>query len=62
MPPTHYPDSSHIFDVTIVGGGPSGSAAAYWLAAAGWDVCLVEKKVFPREKTDWKSTRLNSSH
>lgn len=51
MPPTHYPDSSHIFDVTIVGGGPSGSAAAYWLAAAGWDVCLVEKKVFPREKT-----------
>lgn len=51
MSPTHYPDSSHVFDVAIVGGGPSGSATAYWLAAAGWDVCLIEKKVFPREKT-----------
>jgi len=49
--PTHYPDPSHVFDVAIVGGGPSGSATAYWLAAAGWDVCLIEKKVFPREKT-----------
>jgi len=35
----------------IVGAGPSGSACAYWLARAGWSVCLVEKKVFPREKT-----------
>ena len=51
MSPTHYPDPSHVFDVAIVGGGPSGSATAYWLAAAGWDVCLIEKKVFPREKT-----------
>ncbi len=40
-----------IYDVVIVGGGPSGSACAYWLANAGWDVCLVEKKHFPREKT-----------
>ena len=40
-----------IYDVVIVGGGPSGSACAYWLAAAGWSVCLVEKKHFPREKT-----------
>ena len=38
-------------DVLIVGGGPSGSACAYWLAEAGWDVALVEKKLFPREKT-----------
>ena len=51
MSPTHYPDPTHVFDVAIVGGGPSGSATAYWLAAAGWDVCLIEKKVFPREKT-----------
>ncbi len=35
----------------VVGGGPSGSSCAYWLAEAGWDVALVEKKVFPREKT-----------
>jgi menaquinone-9 beta-reductase len=39
------------FDVVIVGAGPSGSACAYWLARAGWSVCLVEKKAFPREKT-----------
>ena len=39
------------FDVVVVGAGPSGSATAYWLAAAGWDVCLIEKKTFPREKT-----------
>jgi geranylgeranyl reductase family protein len=40
-----------IYDVVIVGGGPSGSACAYWLAQAGWSVCLIEKKHFPREKT-----------
>ena len=40
-----------IYDVVIVGGGPSGSACAYWLANAGWNVCLIEKKQFPREKT-----------
>ncbi|MBW4077297.1 MAG: geranylgeranyl reductase family protein [Acidobacteria bacterium] len=43
--------SSTVFDVVIVGGGPSGSACAYWLANAGWSVCLIEKKDFPREKT-----------
>jgi geranylgeranyl reductase family protein len=40
-----------IFDVVIVGAGPSGSSCAYWLAQAGWSVCLIEKKDFPREKT-----------
>ena len=35
----------------VNGGGPAGSSCAYWLAEAGWDVALVEKKVFPREKT-----------
>jgi len=38
-------------DVLVVGGGPSGASCAYWLADAGWDVAVVEKKVFPREKT-----------
>lgn len=41
----------HLFDVVVVGAGPSGSASAYWLADAGWDVVLIEKKQFPREKT-----------
>ncbi|MGH9080219.1 MAG: geranylgeranyl reductase family protein, partial [Acidimicrobiales bacterium] len=42
---------SHVHDVLVIGGGPSGSSCAYWLAEAGWDVALVESKVFPREKT-----------
>ena len=41
----------HVHDVLVVGGGPSGSSCAYWLAEAGWDVALVEKKEFPRVKT-----------
>ncbi len=36
--------------VLVVGGGPGGSAAAYWLARNGVDVRLVEKKNYPREK------------
>ena len=39
------------WDVLIVGGGPAGSAAAYWLAECGHRVLVVEKKRFPREKT-----------
>jgi geranylgeranyl reductase family protein len=37
-------------DVLVVGAGPAGSSAAYWLASAGLDVVLVEKSSFPREK------------
>lgn len=37
--------------VLVVGGGPAGSAAAYWLARDGHDVTVVEKKEYPREKT-----------
>lgn len=36
--------------VLIVGAGPAGSAAAYYLAAAGIDVTVLEKTRFPREK------------
>jgi menaquinone-9 beta-reductase len=42
---------THVHDVLVVGGGPAGSSCAYWLAEAGWDVALVESKVFPRDKT-----------
>jgi geranylgeranyl reductase family protein len=38
-------------DVVVVGGGPAGAAAAYWLASAGRDVAVLEKKRYPREKT-----------
>lgn len=38
-------------DVLVIGGGPAGSSAAYWLAEAGRDVVFVERKQFPREKT-----------
>jgi geranylgeranyl reductase family protein len=36
--------------VLVVGGGPGGASAAYWLARNGIDVHLVEKKRYPREK------------
>ncbi len=39
------------FDVLVVGAGPSGAAAAAWLAEAGHRVLVVDRKRFPREKT-----------
>jgi geranylgeranyl reductase family protein len=39
------------FDAAVVGAGPAGAAAAYWLAERGHRVLVVEKKRFPREKT-----------
>jgi geranylgeranyl reductase family protein len=41
----------HTYDVLVVGGGPAGSSTAHWLAREGHDVLVVEKKLFPREKT-----------
>lgn len=38
-------------EVLVVGGGPAGSAAGYWLASHGHDVTIAERKTFPREKT-----------
>ncbi len=37
-------------DVVVVGAGPAGAAAAYWLAQAGVDVLVLEKAQFPRDK------------
>jgi menaquinone-9 beta-reductase len=37
-------------DVIVVGAGPAGATAAYYLAAAGRSVLLLEKTKLPREK------------
>ncbi len=42
--------SSDTADVIVVGAGPAGSSAAFYLATAGLDVLLLEKSSFPREK------------
>ncbi|MEP7142117.1 MAG: geranylgeranyl reductase family protein [Ferruginibacter sp.] len=39
------------FDVVIVGAGPSGAACAIKLADSGLKVALLDKAVFPRDKT-----------
>jgi len=42
---------SERYDVLVVGAGPAGAAAAYWLASGGRRVLAIERKRFPREKT-----------
>ncbi|MGO9873243.1 MAG: geranylgeranyl reductase family protein [Acidimicrobiia bacterium] len=44
------PADPHV-DVLVVGAGPSGASAAYWLATLGHQVVVVDKKRFPRDKT-----------
>src|SRR5574342_356024 len=39
------------FDVAVIGAGPAGSAAAYFLARGGLRVALLDKSDFPRDKT-----------
>jgi menaquinone-9 beta-reductase len=39
------------WDALVVGAGPAGASAAFWLAQHGHSVLVVEKKRFPREKT-----------
>jgi menaquinone-9 beta-reductase len=39
------------YDTLVVGAGPAGASAAYWLAQQGHSVLVVDKKRFPREKT-----------
>lgn len=38
------------YDVVVVGAGPGGSSAAYYLADNGYSVLLLDKETFPREK------------
>ncbi|HLN89686.1 MAG TPA: geranylgeranyl reductase family protein [Candidatus Binatia bacterium] len=37
-------------DVIVVGAGPAGSAAAHYLSTAGYDVILLDRCKFPRDK------------
>lgn len=37
-------------EVLVVGGGPGGAAAGFWLARRGISVLVAEKKDYPREK------------
>jgi geranylgeranyl reductase family protein len=48
--PAGGPSEQPTADVIIVGAGPAGSTAAFYLAHAGCDVLLLEKSTFPREK------------
>ena len=38
------------WDVTVIGGGPAGSAAAAFTARAGLRTLLIDRAIFPREK------------
>jgi len=42
---------SEIYDVAIVGAGPGGSAAAHYLSLRDFNVLLLDKCTFPRDKT-----------
>src|ERR1035437_6662931 len=43
-------DIKYDADVLIVGGGPSGSICAYYLAKEGKKVILIDSESFPRDK------------
>jgi len=45
------PESGSSFDVIVAGGGPGGSGAAALLGKLGYNVLLLDKMQFPRDKT-----------
>src|SRR5688500_15044043 len=42
---------AHDPEILVIGAGPGGSAAAWALAQQGHDVLMVDRAVFPRDKT-----------
>lgn len=44
------PETQSDYDVIVVGSGPGGSTAAYQLATFGYDVLVIDRKTFPRDK------------
>lgn len=47
-------------DALVVGGGPAGSTCAWMLRKAGWDVVVLDRARFPRDKvcTGWVTPRV----
>ncbi|RDE17564.1 MAG: hypothetical protein C4K49_02160 [Candidatus Thorarchaeota archaeon] len=39
-----------MYDIAIVGAGPGGSTAGRQLAKMGFNVCLIDRSIFPRDK------------
>ena len=39
-----------VYDVIVIGAGPAGSTASYYLGLNGYKVALLDKKTFPRPK------------
>jgi geranylgeranyl reductase family protein len=39
-----------MFDAIVVGAGPGGATTARYLAMMGYEVCLIDKATFPRDK------------
>lgn len=46
----------------VAGGGPAGATAAYFLAAAGVDVAILDKATFPRDKSCGGGLQAKVSH
>jgi xanthine/CO dehydrogenase XdhC/CoxF family maturation factor len=46
------------YEAVIVGAGPSGSTAAYYIAKEGAKVALLDKATFPRGDGGWESNSL----